>query len=350
MTKVGNIKTKKVVAYYSGRFNNVDIVLVIKENGKKADSVNAGINVAKYGYIITMDADTILPKNSLEEIVKPVIMSSKTIAVGGCVKLVNNYEVENGILTEKNTLPNFLLGIQELLYDRSFLSSKFLFNGINCNTNISGAQGLFKKSLVMKIGGYNSNTIGEDMDLVLRLHKYCLENKIDYNIKYVETARCYTQAPDTLKAFTSQQRRWYTGLIQCLYNYKEMLYKPKYGLFGTFAMKFMFLFEFLAPIIDIVGLISLLLLAAFSFSVIESLVVLGVYIALCSLVSFVSFLLRIYNENFSRLTPQLFFLMLFYSIIENIGFRQFMNFKRLDVLFRYTKYSHSWTPIPRKAL
>ena len=186
---IGTLDSQPVKAYYEGSSNGIDIVLVIKENGKKGDSSNAGINVAKYGYVMIMDIDTILPKNSLEELMIPIMLSSKTIAVGSNVRLLNNYSVIDGELIENTKAPNFLTGIQELMYARSFLSTKFLFNAINCNTNISGAQGLFKKSILMDIGGYNTSTIAEDMDIIIRLHKYCLENNIEYEIKYTEDVR-----------------------------------------------------------------------------------------------------------------------------------------------------------------
>ncbi len=344
-----NIKTKNVIGYYCGKFNGVDITLVMKENGKKADTINAGINVCKYSYFITIDADTILPRNSLEQIVRPVIISSKTVAVGGCVKLVNNYNIKNDQLVEKKSIPSFLIGVQEIMYDRAFLSSKFLFDSFNGNLIISGAYGLFKKDIVIKCNGYNSDTIGEDMDLVLKIHKYCLDNKIDYDIKYVESARCYTQAPDTLKAFTLQQRRWYTGLIQCLFNYKTM-FRPKYGKVGMFSLSYMLIFEFLAPIIETIGLIVLLLLFIVNSDLISNIEMLIAYIGFCSLVSIVSFLLRIYNENFKGMSFKIIISMICFCFLENLGFRQLMNFKRLGVLFNYKKYSHSWIPIPRKEI
>ncbi len=344
------IKTKSVLNYYSAFVDGVEIILVKKENGKKADSINAGINISKYGYFITMDADTILPKNSVEQIIKPIITYPSTIAVGGCVKLVNNYSIKDGCLVEKKKLPSFLLGVQEIIYDRNFLSSKFLFDSFNGNLIISGAYGIFKKELVVKCGGYNTNTVGEDMELVLKLHKYCMDNNIEYSIKYNESARCYTQAPSNIKDFTSQQKRWYTGLIQSLSSYSKMMLNFKYGKVSFLSFSYTLIFELLSPIIETVGLITMIIIFAIDPTNIDAILFLLSYIVFCSLVSIAAFMLRIYNENFQGMSYKIIFINIVYSILENFGFRQYMNMKRFTVLLNYNKNKHAWKRFEREAI
>ena len=163
-----------------------------------------------------MDADSVLQYDSLEKIVRPVLEDHRVVAVGGTVRPCNGAEIENGKVV-RYRMPNKLLACMQVLeYDRSFLASRILFDKFNGNIIISGAFGLFLKSVVIAAGGYDSSTMGEDMELVVKLHVFCRENDRDYRIRYVTDAICWTQVPEKLSDLIKQRRRWHIGLFQSM--------------------------------------------------------------------------------------------------------------------------------------
>ena len=185
----------------------VPITLIRKKNGGKADALNMGINASKYPYFICMDADSVLQYDSLEKIVRPVLEEGNVVAVGGAVRPCNGTEIQDGHVISYHMPSKILPCMQVLEYDRSFLASRILFDKFNGSIIISGAFGLFKKSVVIAAGGYDSSTMGEDMELVVKLHVFCREHNMDYRIRYATDAICWTQAPESLRDLCKQKRR-----------------------------------------------------------------------------------------------------------------------------------------------
>lgn len=237
----------------------VPLTLIRKKNGGKADALNMGINAAKYPYFICMDADSVLQNDSLEKIVRPVLEYDNIVAVGGVVRPCNGTEIKNGEVINYKLPKNILACMQVLEYDRSFLAARILFDKFNGSIIISGAFGLFKKDVVIAAGGYDSTTMGEDMELVVKLHVYCRENKIDYRIKYATDAVCWSQAPETLNDLRKQRRRWHIGLFQSMTRHHRIFLNPKYGLVGLISYIYFLLYELLSPYIEIFGVATIVL-------------------------------------------------------------------------------------------
>lgn len=187
------LSCQQAVAVYETRQGRVPITLVQKRNGGKADALNMGINASRYPYFLCMDADSVLQRDSLTKIVRPVLEDDRVVAVGGSVRPCNGAEIEDGVVV-KYRMPRKLLPCMQVLeYDRSFLAARILFDQFNGSIIISGAFGLFKKSAVIDAGGYDSTTVGEDMELVMRLHVFCREHGIPYRVRYATDAICWTQ-------------------------------------------------------------------------------------------------------------------------------------------------------------
>ena len=180
-----SIKTKEITNIYETKSQKVKITLVKKINGGKADALNVGINISEYPYFICMDADSMLQNDSLENIVRPILENDKVVACGGIVRIANDLKLENGKVNEYHLPKKILTSMQVLEYDRSFLASRILFDQFNGNLIISGAFGLFKKDIVIAAGGYDADTVGEDFELVIKLHVFCKMHKMDYTIKYI---------------------------------------------------------------------------------------------------------------------------------------------------------------------
>lgn len=252
---------------YETEVCKVPLVLIKKKNGGKADALNMGINAAKYPYFLCMDADSVLQYDSLEKIVRPVLEDDHVIAVGGAVRPCNDAEIENGRVINYH-LPNKILPCMQVLeYDRSFLAARILFDKFNGSIIISGAFGLFQKEIVVEAGGYETHTMGEDMELVVKLHVFCREHEIPYRIRYASDAICWSQAPEKLKDLFVQRRRWHIGLFQSMIRYRDMLANPKYGLVGTVSYLYFLLYELLSPYIEVFGVLTVVL--AFSLGLIN---------------------------------------------------------------------------------
>lgn len=332
------------------------LVVVDKENGGKADALNVGINVSKYPYFGSIDADTILEPDSYLKVIMPMIEDpEKVIASGGIVGVINGSIVnENKI--EKIIFPkHFLAGFQVVEYLRAFLFGRYAWTLINALPLISGAFGLFKKEAVFSVGGYSTaktkkGTVGEDMDLVIRLHKYHLENKIPYKIMFVPDPLSWTQVPEDVKTLRNQRSRWHRGLIETLTENKDMILKPKYGKIGMIALPYYIVFELLSPVVELAGYI---LLPIFYFTgMIEwttFIVFLLVGIFLGVLVSlFAVFLESMTFRRYKKVRDM--FKMIFFAVLENLGYRQMTLFFRLRGFWQYYRKDEKWGEMKRKKM
>lgn len=343
------INTKKVKRYYQNE-DKIRLTLVEKENGGKADSLNAGINASTFPYVLTIDADTVLDKKSLTEISKPIFEDTSVVAVGGVVKLANELEIKNGKIKKYRLPKKYIEIIQSLEYDRTFLANRTVFDYLNANIIISGAFGLFKKQILIDIHGYKTNTIGEDMELVMRIHEYCIYRKIPYRIRYATDAVAYTQAPTTLEDFKKQRKRWHLGLMQSLSSHKNIFLNPKYGVLGFISYPYYLVYELIAPITETVGLLFIFLafyleLINFKF-MIEYLLV---YILFCTICTITSFFTRTYTDM-KDITIRDFIKVVTYSFLENFGFRQLVNYYRLSTFFTRRSHKLDWGKIKRKEM
>ncbi len=234
------------------------LTVIDKVNGKsKADAVNAGINIASFNYFVCTDVDCILDKNALSKLIKPVLEEQKkrVIATGATLRIANSCEIDNGVIIRMKPPRNLLARFQEMEYIRAFVLGKMGWSFINCVPNVSGGLGLFDKEIAIKAGGYDQQSFGEDMELMVRMCRYACDNDIDYSIRYIPETLCWTEGPVTVKIFKLQRTRWARGLAQLMYAHFKMMFNPKYGRAGMITFPYNFLFELLAPIVELTGIL-----------------------------------------------------------------------------------------------
>jgi cellulose synthase/poly-beta-1,6-N-acetylglucosamine synthase-like glycosyltransferase len=230
-----------------------------KENGGKADSLNAGINCSKYPYFCSLDGDSIIERNAFLKVLKPLIESDdEVIASGGSVRIANGCDIQNGELVKIGLSNKPLVVMQVIEYLRAFLTGRVGLSQNNLLLIVSGAFGVFSKKWVVEAGGY-AHTVGEDMELVVRLHRLIKEKKANKKIIYVPDPVCWTEAPESMKFLRRQRKRWHRGLFDSLWKHKKLLFNPKYGSIGMFAMPYFFFIEFLGPLIELIGYIILII-------------------------------------------------------------------------------------------
>jgi cellulose synthase/poly-beta-1,6-N-acetylglucosamine synthase-like glycosyltransferase len=252
------VETKKIKGIYTSRNAAFKKLIVVdKENGGKADALNVGLNIAQNPYVVCIDVDCILDKDSLLKLAKPFLEShdKRIIATGGVVRIANQCVIKNGRLVEVN-IPDLLLPrIQVLEYLRAFLLGRMAWGRLDGLLLISGAFGAFDKEIALLAGGYSTKTVGEDMELVVRMRRYMIENKLPYSVSYIPDPLCWTEAPEDFKIFKKQRSRWMRGTIETLSFHKKMFLNPKYKLLGMLSLPYWTLFEFLAPAIEFIGLV-----------------------------------------------------------------------------------------------
>lgn len=260
----GEIPTKKIRGVYRSAIpGNEKLIVIDKENGGKADALNAGINRSRHQYITCIDVDCILETDSLLKMVKHFLEQTdkKVIASGGVIRIANSCIVEDGKLVKIILPDEFLPRMQTLEYIRVFLLGRMAWSRLNGLFLISGAFGTFDKEIVKKVGGYSTNTVGEDMELVVRMRRYMEDQKIPYLVTYIPEPLCWTEAPTSFKILGRQRNRWTRGTIETLSTHRKLFLNPKYRLLGLLSFPFIFFYEFLAPLVQIVAFLTFSLLA-----------------------------------------------------------------------------------------
>jgi len=257
------IETKKVRHVYKSRIASWGKLTVIdKENGGKADAINVGVNIASSAIFACIDVDCILEEDALLKMIKPFLEWSNTsiIAVGGVVRVANNCEIEDGRINQVNLPKSFLAKAQVLEYFRAFMLGRMAWSRLDGLLLISGAFGFFDREIVIKVGGYNQATVGEDMELTVRMRKYMMENNMNHKVPFIPDPLCWTEVPESNKILASQRNRWTRGTIETLSMHRNLFFNPKYGKLGLLSFPYWFFFEWLAPIIEFIGILFFIFL------------------------------------------------------------------------------------------
>lgn len=254
----GHLKTNAVRAIYKST-NPVfkKLIVVDKENGGKSDALNVGINLSTKDYIVCIDVDCILEQDAILKLAKPFIdePNAKVIACGGVIRLANNCEIINGKITKVN-LPKTLLGkFQALEYIRAFILGRMAWSRINGLILISGAFGAFDRKIVLACGGYDHDTVGEDMELVVRMRRYMHEQNLSYKVVNIPDPLCWTEVPEDKTILSRQRNRWMRGTIETLWKHRKLFFNPKYGKLGMISYPYWFFFEFLGPVVEFFGFV-----------------------------------------------------------------------------------------------
>ena len=343
-----SVKCKNEKNIYESIVNNINITLVTKENGGKADALNMGINLSRYPLIVSLDADSILQSDSLKNIVAPFMEDDTTIAVGGNIKVANQVILDKGKVIKTLPPKKLLVIFQTIEYYRVFLTTRVWFNSFNGNIIISGAFGLFKKSAAINVGGYDTDTIGEDMDLVVKLHSFYRKHQIKYHIKYAYNAICWSQVPESTKDFRGQRRRWHIGLMTSIFTHRYIFLNYKYGMIGFFSFLYFIIYELFSCLIDIFGVVIILFSYFAGLLNLEFVIVFFfIYIVYNIIISISAIILEkfVFRNDITLKTS---IKLVLFSIIENIGYRQLCSIYRIGGFFGYRKNKSQWEKISRK--
>lgn len=332
--------------YLSRKVKNLK--LINKLNGGKADAINAGINLCHSPLFCCIDADSVLEKESLVRVVQPFLNHPETIAVGGTVRIANGCTVEDGHITSAGVPSNFLAIFQMVEYLRAFLFGRVAWSRLKGLLIISGAFGLFRKSTVIEAGGYAADTIGEDMELILRMYRTMIKQGKPFRVEFIPDPVCWTEAPESLKVFASQRRRWHRGLSESLTRNRDLLFAKGSGTIGWVAFPFFVLFEWLSPFIELAGyLFTAYLLISDRLSIIDAGVIFIFAVQLSVFLSVVSLLLDEFTFPGSTSMKGILVLVLF-SFLECFGYRQLNMFYKIQGTIEWLRNTkHTWGDMTR---
>ena len=342
------IPCRPIKAVYTSRHVS-NLTVLSKENGGKSDALNAGINAARYPLFCAIDADAILEKDALLHVVKPFMERPReTVASAGIVRVANGCRVSAGRVVSVGTPTNLIALFQVVEYLRAFLGNRTGWSRLQALFIISGAFGVFKKQAVVDVGGYRTDTVGEDMDLVMRLHKLLRERREKYRIVFIPDPVVWTEVPESLRVLRKQRNRWHRGLLECLATHRAMTANPRYGLVGLLGMPYNIAFEAAGPLIETAGYVALVVTAVLGMLSLHYLLLFfllalayGVFLSVASV-----FLEEVRLNRYHK--PADISRLLLFSVLENFGYRQLQSLWRVEATVDFLRKKSGWGEIHRK--
>ncbi|MDB2281481.1 glycosyltransferase [Halorubrum ezzemoulense] len=326
-----------------------NLLVVDKENGGKSDALNAGVWLTDQELFCAVDADTVIDRDALLDVVAPFLEEpSRTVASGGTIRVANECVVQDGQVKEVNLPKTGLAGVQVMEYLRAFYSGRLGLARLKGLILISGAFGVFRTDRVREIGGYRHDTITEDFDVVVRLHEHLSDNDVDYRIEFVPEPVAWTEVPETLRTLGRQRRRWYRGMMETVVASRRMFFRRAYGRVGTVVLPFFTAAEALGPLIEGFGYVLLPL---------------GWYLGILNVEFFLLFLLLtvgagvflswfgVFSEvwSYNRYeSPWEVLRLLWYGVLENFGYRQWKTIVAWHGLIEYLRGDQSWGAMERR--
>jgi len=325
-----------------------NLIVVDKENGRKADALNAGVNVSRKDLICAVDSDSLLESDVLRRMIMAFTEDQEIVAVGGVVRVANGCKFRHGVVESIRTPKSYFGRVQAVEYLRAFLFGRVGWDYLNSLLIISGAFGVFDRKAVIRAGGYMHDTVGEDMELVVRLHRYYKEQNIPYRVRFLPEPVCWTEVPEDWKTLGRQRDRWHRGLADTLSRHRKMIFNPKYGRLGMVAMPFFLIVELLAPVVEIFGYL------VFTLSFILGVINLTFFLLFLT----VAILLGVIMSVLAVLIEELTFrrydkmkdvaILIIYAFLENFGYRQLYAWWRFKGLINYMKGDLQWGEMKRE--
>jgi cellulose synthase/poly-beta-1,6-N-acetylglucosamine synthase-like glycosyltransferase len=345
---VEGLPTAEIKGFYRSR-RYPFLRVIDKANGGKADALNAGANMARYPLVCCLDADSILQRDSLRDVVQPFIDGIDVVCSGGTVRVANGSSIRDGFLDTVGISSHPLALFQTVEYLRAFLFGREGWSPFNALLIVSGAFGVFDREVLLEVGGYRRQTIGEDMELTVRLHRFMREQKRPYRIQFLAEPVCWTEAPEDLATLRNQRIRWQRGLLESLWLNKTLLFSPRGGLAGNLAFPFFLIFEAVGPLIEVTAYLFMILGTLLGYVNVDSLLVFTVAAIGMGMTMSISALLmeEICFHMYPR-TRQVMVLIAF-ALLENLGYRQLNSWWRLLGLYQWlTGQQQQWGVMKRK--
>ncbi|HEU4519270.1 MAG TPA: glycosyltransferase [Microvirga sp.] len=324
------------------------LLVVDKENGGKSDALNAGINLSRAPIFCAIDADSILESDALLRAVRPFIEEPvRTVAVGGTIRIANGCRIENGRVVRIGLPRNLLALFQTVEYLRAFLMARLAWSRVKTLTIISGAFGLFRRQIAVAVGGYSHDTVGEDFELIVKIHRHMRDLGEDYAVTFIPEPVCWTEAPESLTVLGRQRSRWQRGALETFVRHRDMLFRKRYGRIGWVGLPHVLVVDVLGPPIEVMGYVLIPLLWLLGLLAVDYLLaflaltfVYGVFVSVGSLI-----LEEIELQRFPKARDIT--VLTLAAIFENFGYRQINNLWRLRGHWQFLRGKQGWGTMTR---
>ncbi len=345
-------KSKPIRGIYKSKQRSFSKLTVIdKDNGGKSDALNTGLHLSESKYVGCIDVDCLLLPEALLHVVKSFSQRTKkrVVAVGGVIRVANSCVISGGTLEEIRLPKSWLAKFQLLEYTRSFILGRMAWGRIDSLLIISGAFGFFDREIALVVGGYDTNTVGEDMEIVFKMRRYMNDQNLAHTVEYIPDPLCWTEVPESAKILINQRDRWARGNLETLHKHREMFFNPKYGKLGMLSYPYWFFYEWLAPLLEFFGFFTIILFYFLGILNLAFFVAITLMVYTFSVMfSFYAILWDVYSYNQYKKTKDIFTLMLC-AIVEPFMFHPLVvyaavrgNFKKLF------KINSGWGTITRK--
>jgi cellulose synthase/poly-beta-1,6-N-acetylglucosamine synthase-like glycosyltransferase len=341
------VKHKAIRGLY-GSSRYPKLLVIDKANGGKSDALNAGINLSRASILCAIDADSILESDALLRAVRPFIDDpTRTVAVGGTIRIANGCRIEGGRVTSV-AIPKSALGLfQTVEYLRAFLMGRLAWSRLKTLTIVSGAFGLFRRQVVVAVGGYSHGTVGEDLEIIIKIHRHMRDKGEDYAVTFIPEPVCWTEAPESWRVLGRQRSRWQRGSLETFFRHIDMLFRPRYGRIGTIGLGHVFIVDVIGPPIEVLSYVLVPVLWISGYLATDYLLaylaltfVFGIFVSVGSLI-----LEEIELKRFPRASDLI--ILTVVAIVENFGYRQINNLWRIQGLWQYLRGAQGWGTMTR---
>jgi cellulose synthase/poly-beta-1,6-N-acetylglucosamine synthase-like glycosyltransferase len=333
------LQIKPVHAVYRSR-TYPNLLVIDKENGRRADANNAGVEHARYPIICQIDADCVLEPDALLRMVRPFLNDRNVVAVTGMIRPANGLLIDKGKIVEHGLPRNFLPLMQYVEYLRSFQWARSGLTRLGSNLCMSGAYTVIRKDIFLKVGGANVNAVVDDFELTVTVQRYIHEHPEEGPLKlvFVPDPGCYTEVPETWKALYSQRNFWQRAILQSMIWNRDMALNARYGMVGFFAYPFFFLFEALSAVVELLAYLSMPIGLYLGLTTSTELLLFFVFsVGLGAFVSICAVLLQQRTRMRQNKTREIIRL-LYAGVLEHFGYHQFHVLSRIagiyDLLIR----------------
>ncbi|GEM49609.1 glycosyltransferase family 2 protein [Deinococcus cellulosilyticus] len=327
-----------------------NLLVIDKANGGKADALNAGIIYATKPLFCAVDADSLLEAEALLRVARQFLEDDSLVAVGGTIRVLNGADFQGDVVETLHAPRTWMERIQVVEYTRAFLAGRSTFSELGVLLIISGAFGLFSRRAVLDVGGYRTDTVGEDMELVVRLHRQMREKKMPYSVRYMMDPIAWTQVPNDWGTLKRQRNRWHRGLMETLWRHRVMFFNPRYGRIGFFSMPFYLFFEAMAPLIEVFGYVFMLYLTVtgqlnmvFAIGFLVMALLYGVLVSVASL-GIEGFMVKRYASQKDRAR------IMMATLVEQVGYRQILAWERVKAFVDLYRKKGQWGSMTRQKI
>lgn len=344
-----SVPTKKIKRMFrSATWPN--LFVLEKENGGKADALNAAVNVSRYPLVCAVDADSLLDGEALLRASRLFAEDESVVAVGATIRALNGAELHDGKVTKLGLPTGWLERCQVVEYARAFLIGRAGWNRLDAVLIVSGAFGVFRRTAILEVGAWDTTTVGEDMEIIVRLHKHFRSAGRQYRILMSPDPVCWTEVPSDAGTLRRQRSRWQRGLFETLWRHRDMMMNPRYGKLGLIAFPYFLFFEALSPLIEVFGWLFLPLSALFGvlswdYALAFTIVALLYGVLLSQLAVGIEALLF---ARYSTLNERL--ILILAAFVESMGYRQMLVYDRFMAMFTVWTQRGQWGAMKRAGI